>query len=177
MIAELQFDFSVLRDLRRQAEMTLAQVSERSGVSSPVISRLERNRTSPDLDTLFRLSRVFQINSADLLRLAESRTAHRKNAESYASNGFDFEVIRYGNAACFHGTAKAGARTSRPEVHQDDYEICWVRSGTVEIELPDERYVLTAGEAVQFDAVLHHSYIVHEDCDIMITHIHKGKRF
>ena len=38
-----RYDFSVVRELRQQEGQTLAQLSEASGISVPVISKLERN--------------------------------------------------------------------------------------------------------------------------------------
>jgi transcriptional regulator with XRE-family HTH domain len=72
-----KFDFSVLRRLREQHEMTLADLSEASGVSVPVISKLERNQQSAELDTLYRLGRAFGMSATDLLALTESPLAHR----------------------------------------------------------------------------------------------------
>ena len=52
--------------------MTLADLSKASGVSGPVISKLERNQQSAELDTLYRLGRAFGMSATDLLALAES---------------------------------------------------------------------------------------------------------
>ncbi|RKX92599.1 MAG: hypothetical protein DRZ90_13690, partial [Spirochaetes bacterium] len=37
------YDFSILRNLRKRSGFTIADVSEKSGVSQAVISKLERN--------------------------------------------------------------------------------------------------------------------------------------
>ncbi len=173
----LMFDFSVVRELRKQHGMTINEVSAQSGVSPAVISKLERNQSRAELSTLFRLSRVFGINTADLLSLAESRTAQRKPAREYSSGDFTFQNVSYANAECFHGFGKQGARVERPEVHHDDYEICWLLNGTIRITLPHEVHELTAGDALQFDAVQEHSYEALEDCELVIIHLDKGKRF
>jgi quercetin dioxygenase-like cupin family protein len=75
------------------------------------------------------------------------------------------------------GSAKTGAEVTNPQIHQDDYEMCWVLEGKVQICLPNESYVLKGGESVQFDAVLVHTYKVLEDCRLIIVHITKQKRF
>lgn len=171
------YDFSVLRDLRKRAELTIAAVSRTSGISAAVISKLERNQTRAELETLFKLSRVFGMSATDLLALAESRTAHKKRAKQHDSGTFHFDEVGYGNCRLLVGRAPAGARISRPEIHGDDYEVCWVRRGAVTITLPDEKYELVAGEAIQFDAILAHTYEAVEDCEMIILHLRKGKRF
>jgi len=171
------FDFSFLRDLRKRDGMTLEAVSERSGISIAVISKLERNRTSAELETLYKLGRVFGLTATDMLALAESRIAHRKEAVAYRSQGFRFQRIAYDNASCYLAQAEEGAKVSRPEVHRDDYEICWIFDGKIRLTLPHEHYLLERGMSVQFDAVQEHTYEAMEDSRMVIMHIRKPKRF
>ena len=171
------FDFGVLRDLRKREALTLEEVSARSGVSISVISKLERNQTQAELETLFRLGRVFGLNTADVIALAESQTANRATSEEYRSGEFTFQRVRFGNVTGFFGHAEAGSRVSRPEIHGDDLEVCWVLAGAVTITLPHETHTLSAGDALQFDAILEHTYEAVEDCDMMVLHLGKGKRF
>lgn len=171
------YDFAVLRNLRKREGLTINDVAERSGVSTAVISKLERNQTSAELETLYKLGRVFGMSASDLIGLAESRMAHKVESTNYSNDGFNFEKIAYGNANCFHGNAKAGAEISRPEIHHDDYEICWVLEGSLELTLPLEKQVLNQGEAVQFDAIMQHSYRALEDTKFIICHIQKENRF
>jgi len=171
------FDFGILRQLRKRDGLTIADLSRSSGVSPAVISKLERNRQNAELGTLFSLSRAFGMNVTDLLTLAESRLAHRKTEASHTSGGFTFREIHYGNVRLLLGTARAGGRTSKPEMHQDDFEVCWVLAGKVRIRLPHEQQVLAGGQCIQFDAILEHTYEVLEDCQVLIVHLQKAKRF
>lgn len=174
---EGMFDFSVLREIRKREGLTLDEVGSRSGVSISVISRLERNQTSAELETLYKLGRVFGMSATDLLALSESRMAHRKVEESYSSDGFRFRVIRYANHSCFYGEAAAGSRIRKPEIHHDDHETCWVLSGRIRVELPHETVELSAGESMQFDAIQEHSYEALEDSRLTLVHLKKGKRY
>lgn len=171
------YDFTILRDLRKREQLSIAQVSSQSSVSPAVISKLERNQTVAELETLFKLSRVFGMSATDLLALAESRTAHKHTATVHDAGGFRFEALQYANVRALHGRAKAGASVSRPEVHRDDYEVCWVLSGRVRFRLPAETHELSAGQAIQFDAILDHTYEAIEECEIIIIHLRKDKRF
>ncbi len=171
------FDFSVLRTMRKREGLTLEGLSERSGVSVAVISKLERNQSQAELETLFRLARAFDQSTTDLLALAEGRLAQRTTATAYRSDGFHFERIHYGNATGFRGHAPAGARVSRAEIHRDDYEVCWVTRGRLQLTLPRQVIRLGAGEAVQFDAVEAHTYEAIEDSELIILHLRKQNRF
>ncbi|MGC9452941.1 MAG: helix-turn-helix domain-containing protein [Oceanipulchritudo sp.] len=171
------FDFSILREIRKREGLTLEEVSHRSGLSIAVISRLERNQTSAELETLYKLGRVFGMSATDLLALSESRMAHLKGEESYRSDGFQFRVIRYANHACFLGEAKAGAHIRKPEIHHDDHETCWVIEGKVRLGLPHETVELSTGQSLQFDAIQEHSYEAVEDSKLILVHLKKGKRY
>ena len=171
------YDFSAFRDLRKREGLTIGEVSQRSGISPAVISKLERNQSSAELETLFRLGRIFGVRAADLLSLAESRTSQRATARQHNSGQFAFQEITYSNVRLLYGEAAKGAHVSRPEIHQDDYEICWVLKGRVRFKLPHEQQSLGAGEAIQFDALLHHTYEALADCRLIILHLRKGNRF
>ena len=171
------YDFGVIRDLRKRLGLTLAQVSEQCGLSVSVISRLERNQTRAELETLLRLARVFGIGGSELLALAERQTSSRAHEEDHASAGFSFRQVRYGNVRCLMGSARAGGWVSRPDTHGDDFEMCWCIEGQVRVTLPRERHELKSGDAVQFDAVLEHRYEAVTDCRIIIVHVKKQNRF
>jgi transcriptional regulator with XRE-family HTH domain len=171
------YDFSIVREIRKREGLTLDEVATRSGVSIAVISRLERNQTSAELETLYKLARVFGMSATDLLSLAESRMAHCKQEDRYRSGGFSFRVIRYANHSCFLGEAKSGARIKKPEIHHDDHETCWVTEGKIRVELPHETIDLGAGESLQFDAIQEHTYAALEDSRFVLVHIKKQMRY
>ncbi len=172
-----QFDFSVLREIRKRSEMTLGELSSRSGVSVAVISKLERNQTQAEVQTLYKIGRVFGMRATDILTLAEAPLANKKESEVYESEGFLFRAVRYSNANCLLGEASEGSRISKPEIHHDDYEICWVLKGRIRLTLPSETQELGPGQSIQFDAIQEHVYEVLEDCQFIIVHIRKDKRF
>lgn len=172
-----EYNFTFLRDLRKRDGLTIEEVSRRSSVSPAVISKIERNQTRAELDTLFRLSRVFNLTAADLVALAESRTSQQTQEMDYVSGGFRFRRIEFRNSRCMIGRAKAGSTVSRPDIHSEDYEIAWVLDGEVLVEVAGEKHVLSQGEALQFDAVLTHRYTATTDCRIIVQHIAKDKRF
>lgn len=172
-----KFDFSVLRRLREQHAMTLSDLSTASGVSVAVISKLERNQQSAELGTLYKLARAFSMSATDLLALTESPLAHRTDEKNYRSGEFKFRKVNYANVVALLGTAAAGAKISRPEIHHDDTEVCWVTTGKLRLSLPHEDCVLAAGESIQFDAIQQHAYEALADCEFVILHLRKDKRY
>jgi len=174
---DLTLDFSVVRDLRKRAGMTLDDVSRQSGVSIAGLSKLERNQNMVELDTLYRLARVFSLSATDLLSLAESCSAKLKEVERYTSGPFKFERVQFKGINCFRATAKAGDSLRKPEAHGDEFEICWLHKGSIRITLPREQHTLKPGQALKFDAALEHSYDILESSEMSIIHIEKTHRF
>lgn len=171
------YDFTFMRELRRRENMSIEMLSELSGVSPAVISKLERNRSVAGLDTIFRLARALGLNASDMLAMAESHSAQKTLEASHESGGFTFRHVQYGNVRCQLGSCKKGARLSRPEIHNEDYELCWVVEGSIKLALPHETHVVKVGEALQFDALMEHAYEALEDSQIIIVRIKKPKRF
>jgi transcriptional regulator with XRE-family HTH domain len=172
-----KFDFSVLRTLREQHDLTLAALSESSGVSVAVISKLERNQQSAELDTLYRLARAFGLSATDLLAMCESELAHRTAEKAYRSGDFKFRQVKYANAVVHLGSAPKGAKVNRPEIHHDDTEVCWVTTGRIRLDLPHETIELAAGDSIQFDAIQQHGYEALADSEFVILHLRKDKRY
>ena len=170
-------NFCILRELRKRENLSIAELASRSGVSASVISKLERNVSTAELDTLYRIARALGTTLAELIALAEERGAQVANEERYRSGEFSFRRVGYGNIRCMRAVAAKGARLSTPELHKDDYEILWVLRGRVRFTLPNETHLLEAGQSIQFDALLCHTYEVLEDCELFIAHLKKNKRF
>ena len=170
-------DFSIVRDLRSRAGLTLDELSRRSGVSRAVLSKLERNLNVCEIDTLYRVARAFELSSSDLLGLAENCAAQLGRESEYESGPFAFRHVGFDGIDCFRASARKGERLARPEAHGDEFEICWLESGLLRISLPRESHLLHPGEALKFDAVLDHSYEILEDATLTIIHIRKHHRF
>jgi len=172
-----KFDFSVLRRLRDQHDMTLSDLSKASRVSIGVISKLERNQTSAELDTVFRLARAFGMSATDLLAMTESALAHQAKETTYRSGQFTFRQVKFANVVGLLGEAPAGASVKRPEIHHDDTEVCWIISGRLRLVLPHETFELDERVSIQFDAILEHTYEALTDCRLIILHLRKDKRY
>lgn len=171
------YDFSVVREFRKRAGLTLQALSGATGVSPAVISKLERNQTTAELGTLFKLGKAFGMGAAELLRLAEKRTSQLSRERVHQSGDLTFREVSYANCRLLLGQGVSGGRVSEPKVHRDDFEVCWTLSGVVRISLPNEKHVLKPGDCLQFDAILPHTYEVVEDCTMMVLHLRKDKRF
>jgi len=80
------YDFTVLRWLRKRESLTIQQVSEQSGVSVAVISKLERNQCTAELETLYKLVRSFGVRRRSTPGPRGSHTPYPFYSEPPAKN-------------------------------------------------------------------------------------------
>src|SRR3954447_9890789 len=60
--------------LREAMDLSLRDLAERSGVSAPMLSQVERGETSPTLQTAARIAAGLELRLSQLLRLDEETT-------------------------------------------------------------------------------------------------------
>jgi len=160
-----------VRALREAMDLSLRDLAERSGVSAPMLSQVERGETSPTLQIASRIAAGLELRLSQLLRLDESGTVtivrgHERRRGGSPDRGHAFEVLTAPlpgqRAELSRHTLTAGARTGGagdPPMHEPgSREIALVESGSVVLDIDGERHDLAAGDCVTFDADLPHHF-------------------
>ena len=156
-----------VRALREAMDLSLRDLAERSGVSAPMLSQVERGETSPTLQIASRIAAGLELRLSQLLRLDESGTVtivrgNERRRGGAPDRGHAFEVLTAPlpgqRAELSRHTLTAGARTGGagdPPMHEPgSREIALVESGSVVLDIDGERHDLAAGDCVTFDADL-----------------------
>jgi transcriptional regulator with XRE-family HTH domain len=160
-----------VRALREAMDLSLRELAERSGVSAPMLSQVERGETSPTLQIASRIAAGLELRLSQLLRLDESgtvtvvRAAERRRGGS-PERGHAFEILTPPlpgqRAELSRHTLAAGARTGGagdPPMHEPgSREIALVEGGRVVLDIDGERHELAEGDSVTFDADLPHHF-------------------
>src|SRR3954465_2752404 len=87
-----------VRALREAMDLSLRDLAERSGVSAPMLSQVERGETSPTLQIASRIAAGLELRLSQLLRLDESGTvtivrAGERRRGGSPERGHAFEVL------------------------------------------------------------------------------------
>ncbi len=160
-----------VRALREAMNLSLRDLAERSGVSAPMLSQVERGETSPTLQIAARIARGLELRLSQLLRLDEDgavtvvRTAERRQGPSGA-RGHSYEILTPPlpgqRAELSRHTLAPGAVTGGPgdpPMHEPgSRETALVESGAVVLHCDGARHELAAGDCVTFDADLPHHF-------------------
>jgi transcriptional regulator with XRE-family HTH domain len=158
-----------VRALREAMDLSLRDLAERSGVSAPMLSQVERGETSPTLAVASRIAAGLELRLSQLLRLDESSPVtivragdgrrggtaeHRVEILTAPLPGQRAELSRHRLAP---GASTGGA--GDPPMHEaGSRETALVERGPVVLVLDAERHDLGTGDCVTFDADLDHRF-------------------
>ncbi len=160
-----------VRALREAMDLSLRELSDRCGVSPPMLSQVERGETSPTLQVATRIAAGLELRLSQLLRLDEGgsvsvvRRSDRRQGPA-AVNGHSYEILSPPlpgqRAELSRHTLAPHAVTGSaddPPVHEPgSRETALVEQGEVVLACDGERYSLQAGDCVTFDADLPHHF-------------------
>lgn len=142
-----------LRVLRKQREITLADLSARTGISVSTLSRLESGERKPTLELLFPLARAHGVTLDELVD-APPTGDPRIHLRPVTHNGMTMVPLtrRVGGIQAYKIVIPAGSprRTPEPQTHEG-YEWLYVLNGRLRMILGDHDLVLAPGEAAEFD--------------------------
>ncbi len=163
-----------LRAIRMERSATIKDVAEKAGISSSLLSQIERNRISPSLDTLLQILEVYgvspehffktyEINSkVEIIKGHERKLIVRKGCKYQKLSG---ESQDRGNHSfnAFFLELDPGARRGDPVNGHLGRELGIVTAGQADLVYGDQTHTLAAGDSVSFFSEIPHVLINKED--------------
>jgi transcriptional regulator with XRE-family HTH domain len=160
-----------IRALREAMSLSLRDLAERSGVSAPMLSQVERGETSPTLAVATRIAAGLDLRLSQLLRLDEEGAvtivrAHERRTGPPGARGHSYEILTPPlpgqRAELSRHTLAPGAVTGGPgdpPMHEPgSRETALIESGTVALLIDGAKHELNQGDSVTFDADLPHHF-------------------
>src|SRR4051812_9563521 len=158
-----------VKALREAMDLSLRDLAERSGVSAPMLSQVERGETSPTLQVASRIARGLELRLSQLLRLDEEGTVSIVRAgegRRGGAGGHAYEVLTPPlpglRAEMTRHSLDPGAVTGGPgdpPSHEPGArETAFVEDGAVTLRVDGAEHALRAGDCVTFDADLPHHF-------------------
>ncbi|HXB15046.1 MAG TPA: XRE family transcriptional regulator [Solirubrobacteraceae bacterium] len=164
-----------VKALREASGLSLRDLAERSGVSAPMLSQVERGETSPTLTVATRIAAGLELRLSQLLRLDEQgavtvvrvsgrrrggsvRRGHRYEVLTSPQPGQRAELSRH-ELSPGGSTGAADDGVGGSHLHEPgSRETALVEQGTVVLVCDGARYELHEGDTVTFDADLPHHF-------------------
>jgi transcriptional regulator with XRE-family HTH domain len=158
-----------LKTIRLKNDMTIQDLAHKSGVSSNMISRIERGLTIPSVEILMKISLVFDKSINYFVE--EVKTTHEvvfSSPGSRAKTVYDdsdnmhtesfTSGLRDPQFTSFFCTVKKGGTSGTSEMYHPGDELIYVLSGTIRIEIVNEVHILNDGDSLSFKSHLPHRW-------------------
>jgi transcriptional regulator with XRE-family HTH domain len=158
-----------IKALREAMGLSLRELAERSAVSAPMLSQVERGETSPTLSVAGKIAHGLDLTLSQLLRLDEDRHVvvvreGRRRRRRHGGHGVEelTPPLPGQRADVSIHRLEAGAVTGTPgdpAIHEPgSRETAVVLEGRVTLVVDGESHDLRKGDSVTFDADLPHHF-------------------
>jgi DNA-binding XRE family transcriptional regulator len=155
-----------IREIRTQRGLTVAQLAEAAGVSTGLISQVERDRTDPSLETLRKIAKVFQLPLFSLFQEQDTKAVSVIRADKRMLVASPVGGITYSRVSPGHGQLEmlkghlppGGYSAAEPWAHPSE-ECILVLDGQLVVEVSGVRHHLGAGDSCYFHSSLPHRYL------------------
>jgi transcriptional regulator with XRE-family HTH domain len=158
-----------VKTLREAMDLSLRDLAERSGVSAPMLSQVERGDTSPTLAVAQKIAAGLDLTLSQLLRLDEDRhvvivragTGRTRRRRGHRLEELTPPLPGQRADVSVHTLAPGSATGAAddPPIHEPgSRETTVVVEGTAELFIDGERHELHEGDSVTFDADLPHHF-------------------
>jgi len=158
-----------LKSIRLKHDMTIQELAAQSGVSSNMISRIERGLTIPSVQILMNLAEVFQksinyfveevttthevvFSSPGQRDTTVYDDEHNMHTESFTSGLRDPQFM------AFICTVPKGGSSGRQQMYHPGDELLVVMEGQLEVTIAGESYLLEPGDSLSFKSHLPHRW-------------------
>jgi transcriptional regulator with XRE-family HTH domain len=165
-----------IRGLRIGKGLSIADVSQRSGISESIISSIEGHLVSPPLGNLVSLAKVFHVPVGDffgdsgdspfcIVRSGDRKTVSRFNSADNTSGGYSYESLgqqkknRHMEPFIVTLTPTDSSQVE-PNQHIGE-EILFVLEGKIDVRLLDRTEVLNPGDSIYYDSAMPHVVSCH----------------
>lgn len=169
-----------LRSLRKQRDITLADLARATGISQSTLSRLESGSRRPNLDLLLPLARAYGVPLDELVG-APTTGDPRVHLRPVKRFGMTFVPLsrRPGGIQAFKLVIPPKPKNVKPELQtHEGYEWLYVLDGRLRLMLADHYHVLKPGEVAEFDTHVPHCLLPDDDrpVELLILFGPQGER-
>ena len=158
---------ALLRAIRNSRHLTIKEVAAKAGVSSSLLSQIERNRISPSLDTLLQILEVYGVPPNKFFKDYETSSRveiiRKDDRKIYQRKGFKYEKLcgdsqikgNHSFNAFFLELSPGQQRGDESDGHLGR-ELGIVVEGSAQLAYGEETYEIHKGDSVSFFSEIPH---------------------
>ncbi len=159
-----------IMNYRKAAQMTIRDFSEYSGISTSLISQIERNQANPTLSVLELISKALNvplytlfINDIDtdtlISRKKDRKKIYRKDANHIVYDVLTPDFMKAHIQVLMMDINGNSNTTESHYVHVEKEELAVVMNGNIDVQLSGKIYSLSEGDVVRIPSNVKHKFI------------------
>lgn len=159
------FNGERLRNLRKSRAMTIEALAERSGVSSGLISQVERGRVSPTMDSFWKLCQALDVPLHFFFDPAPGNFMVVRRDErrilSFPSSHISYQLLSPnldGKLEMVQVVLDPGDRSDELIAHEGE-ECGLMLSGSMSVLIGDQEIHLEEGDSISFKCTTPHRFV------------------
>ena len=155
---------AAIRSRRRQLNLTLNEISERTGLSVGFLSQIERDLSSPSLSSLVSIAKAIGLSLDYFLTppQKEGLLNREEDRKYFTLNGLPIQYARVSNDfphVRLHGTiSRIPAGWESEETKHEGEDFVFQVSGQSRVRVGIEEYLLNPGDTIHYEANTPHSW-------------------
>ncbi|PLR94607.1 helix-turn-helix domain-containing protein [Bacillus sp. T33-2] len=155
-----------MRFIRKKARLTVDEVADQIGLSQSMVSQLERGKAKPSIDTLWRLSILFDVSLSYFFEGIDKQTVIVSRREEQEILKMRHKNVQYRVLAPLNGrkleffeitVSPDGGEELQLYGHKGE-EGGIVIQGELEVIIEKETYLLQQGDSIYFDSTYPHAF-------------------
>ena len=162
-----------IRVLRKNAGLVLQDLSDRTCLSKPLLSQIEKEVVSPPIATLLKISKALSVNigfffqdndpeeKVVLVRRDESKVIDSRYFGREES-GYYYEALAYKKSKKYMEPFLVEFKRKKPDklsyFSHEGEEFIYLLEGTLEFRTENQHYVLYPGDVPYFESSIPHAY-------------------
>jgi len=158
----------LLRLFREKIEKNQGEVADKAGISTSMLSQIERGAVSPSIDTLFSVCAALEMDTAELFRRispgAPIRVHHAGKRLVTQSKGVRFEQLAVSGDASHPGEMllleiAPGKEAGMSGNGHEGVEMGYVLAGNALLVINNDEFVVAEGDSVSYHSHLPHKLV------------------
>lgn len=154
-----------IKSLRNERNMTLAELSQKTSLSTSYLSQLERDKTTPSLSSLVEIANALDVNvryffeeerNAELAFVTRKSLAPFQEIDVSTAQELPLTPVDEPSRLRVWQYNLAKGTILSVEAEEEGEIFCFVLDGEVTLEIGEEKIVLTAGDSAAFAATQSH---------------------